>query len=62
MVGSYGPKTAAHEFNAKKEEAPKGMLSRGHYKVKSKFTDDDKNTILAWEWSFDICKDWKTQE
>lgn len=58
MVGSYGPKTEPHVFTTAMEEAPKGMISRGHYLMKSKFTDDDKNVHLAWEWSFDIKKDW----
>ena len=59
MVGSYGPKTEAHAYVTPLEEAPKGMVSRGHYTVKSKFTDDDKNIYLEWEWSFDIKKEWE---
>ncbi|EDV27880.1 Rho GDP-dissociation inhibitor 1 [Trichoplax sp. H2] len=58
MVGSYGPSPNSHHYTTPVEEAPKGMLSRGHYSVKSKFTDDDKNIYLSWEWSFDIKKDW----
>ena len=58
MVGSYGPKAEAQEYLSPFEDAPKGMIARGHYVVKSKFTDDDKNTILEWEWAFDIKKDW----
>ena len=58
MVGSYGPKTEVQSYMTPAETAPSGMISRGHYSVKSKFTDDDKNTILEWEWSFDIKKDW----
>lgn len=58
MVGSYGPKAEPQVFTTAVEEAPKGMVSRGHYTMKSKFTDDDKNVHLAWEWSFDIKKDW----
>lgn len=59
MVGSYGPKTEEHSFLTPVDEAPKGVLSRGRYVVKSKFTDDDKNVYLQWEWSFDIKKDWE---
>lgn len=40
------------------EEAPSGMLARGHYNAISMFVDDDENTHLKFEWSFDIGKDW----
>ena len=58
MVGSYGPKADPHSYVTPVDEAPKGMLARGSYKVKSKFLDDDKNVHLEWDWSFDIKKDW----
>ncbi|XP_065681045.1 rho GDP-dissociation inhibitor 1 isoform X1 [Hydra vulgaris] len=58
MVGSYGPRAETYEFTCPVDEAPKGMLARGHYNIKSKFIDDDKNVHLAWEWSMDIKKDW----
>jgi len=41
------------------EEAPTGMMARGHYSAVSKFIDDDNHTHLEFEWSFDITKDWK---
>ncbi|XP_003390370.1 PREDICTED: rho GDP-dissociation inhibitor 1-like [Amphimedon queenslandica] len=59
MVGSYGPKTEAHVFTTPVEDAPSGMLARGDYTIKSKFTDDDKNPILEWEWVLKIAKDWE---
>lgn len=60
MVGSYGPRPSEeYEFLTTMEEAPKGMLARGTYHIKSKFTDDDKNDHLSWEWSLAIKKDWK---
>ncbi|KAI1319453.1 hypothetical protein EDD11_004030 [Mortierella claussenii] len=40
------------------EEAPSGMLARGHYDAKSKFIDDDGTIHKEWSWSFDIKKDW----
>lgn len=40
------------------EDAPSGMLARGHYTAISTFVDDDKNKHLEFEWSFDIAKDW----
>ena len=41
------------------DEAPTGMLARGHYEAMSKFADDDNHDYLKFEWSFDITKDWK---
>lgn len=58
MVGSYGPKAESHVFTCPEDDIPKGMIARGKYKIKSKFLDDDKNVHLAWEWSFEIKKDW----
>lgn len=58
MVGSYGPKAESHTYLAPMDEAPKGMISRGSYTVKSKFIDDYKRVHLEWEWSFAIKKDW----
>ncbi|XP_054614960.1 rho GDP-dissociation inhibitor 1 [Dunckerocampus dactyliophorus] len=60
MVGSYGPRPSEeYEYTTTVEEAPKGMLARGTYNIKSKFTDDDKHDHLSWEWSLTIKKDWK---
>ncbi|XP_023646442.1 rho GDP-dissociation inhibitor 1 [Paramormyrops kingsleyae] len=59
MVGSYGPRDTEYEFLTPMEEAPKGMLTRGTYNIKSKFTDDDKHDHLSWEWNLNIKKDWK---
>ncbi|XP_037546033.1 rho GDP-dissociation inhibitor 1 [Nematolebias whitei] len=58
MVGSYGPRPAEYDFLTTTEEAPKGMLARGNYVIKSKFTDDDKHDHLSWEWNLNIKKDW----
>ena len=59
MVGSYGPKAEPHTYVTPNDEAPKGMIARGNYTVKSRFLDDDKNVHLEWEWSFAIKKDWE---
>lgn len=62
MIGSYPPNTKdkpLHEKKFAQEEAPSGMLARGHYEAVSKFIDDDDVTHLKFEWSFDITKDWK---
>ncbi|KAF9192342.1 hypothetical protein BGZ51_005735 [Haplosporangium sp. Z 767] len=63
MIGSYAAKPDVIEkkaciFQFQTEEAPSGMLARGHYDVKSKFVDDDNTVHKEWEWSFDIKKDW----
>jgi Rho GDP-dissociation inhibitor len=62
MIGSYPPSTTGkpiYEKKFAKEEAPSGMLARGHYDAVSRFVDDDDVTHLEFEWSFDIGKDWK---
>ncbi|RGP59603.1 rho protein gdp dissociation inhibitor containing protein [Fusarium sporotrichioides] len=61
MIGSYAPSTDKQPTYIKKfqeEEAPSGMLARGHYNAISSFVDDDKKKHLEFEWSFDIAKDW----
>ncbi|KAM9296048.1 LOW QUALITY PROTEIN: rho GDP-dissociation inhibitor 1 [Gastrophryne carolinensis] len=58
MVGSYGPRAEEYEYLTPIEEAPKGMLARGNYTMKSQFTDDDKTNHLSWSWNLIICKDW----
>lgn len=58
MVGSYAPKMDVQSYTTPVEDAPSGMLARGHYNVKSIFTDDDNHEHLKWEWSFDIKKEW----
>ncbi|KAG6366049.1 hypothetical protein INS49_000225 [Diaporthe citri] len=62
MIGSYAPNTDKQPVYTKKfneEEAPSGMLARGHYNAVSSFVDDDKKEHLKFEWSFDISKDWE---
>ena len=59
MLGSYGPKAETQVAQTPWQEMPSGMLARGHYKVKSKFIDDDGESHLAWEWTFDLKKKWE---
>ena len=59
MMGSYGPKTEYQEYTTPVQDAPKGIIGRGNYVIKSKFVDDDKNEYAAWTWNFEIKKDWK---
>jgi len=58
MVGSYGPKSEQQSWLSPIDEAPKGMIYRGNYKIHSKFIDDDKVVHLEWDWEMDIKKDW----
>ncbi|XP_071390877.1 rho GDP-dissociation inhibitor 3, partial [Centroberyx affinis] len=58
MVGSYGPREEEYEYMTPVEEAPKGLIVRGTYHIKSRFTDDDKVEHLSWEWNLNIKKDW----
>ncbi|KAI8909428.1 hypothetical protein PhCBS80983_g00713 [Powellomyces hirtus] len=58
MLGSYGPANEPYEKKFLTEEAPSGLLARGHYEVKSRFIDDDGTSHLEWAWSFDIKKEW----
>ncbi|EEA28449.1 rho GDP dissociation inhibitor [Talaromyces marneffei ATCC 18224] len=61
MLGSYAPNTTgkpSYEKRFHEEEAPSGMLARGHYNVKSRFVDDDGHIHLEFMWSFDIAKEW----
>ncbi|EMC91962.1 hypothetical protein BAUCODRAFT_78774 [Baudoinia panamericana UAMH 10762] len=61
MIGSYSPNTTdkpEYEKKFETETAPSGMLGRGHYEAVSKFVDDDKQTHLQFNWSFDVKKDW----
>ncbi|MCJ1335394.1 hypothetical protein MMC09_000663 [Bachmanniomyces sp. S44760] len=62
MIGSYPPNTETKPSYEKKfaqDEAPTGMMARGHYEAVSKFIDDDNHDHLKFDWSFDIAKDWK---
>lgn len=61
MIGSYAPNTDKNPIYSKRfaeEEAPTGLLARGHYTAASTFIDDDGKVHLKFEWSFDIAKDW----
>ena len=62
MIGSFAPSTKDTPEYTKRfaeEEAPSGMLARGHYEASVRFADDDNRTHLEFNWSFDIAKDWK---
>ncbi|XP_059925040.1 rho GDP-dissociation inhibitor 1 isoform X2 [Gadus macrocephalus] len=59
MVGSYGPRPSQEqEYVTALDEAPRGLMARGTYNIKSSFVDDDQNVYLSWDWSLTIKKDW----
>ncbi|TAQ87543.1 hypothetical protein B7494_g4122 [Chlorociboria aeruginascens] len=61
MIGTFAPNTDKNPTHSKRfneEEAPSGMIARGHYTAISTFVDDDKHKHLEFEWSFDIGKEW----
>ncbi|KAG7153927.1 rho GDP-dissociation inhibitor 1-like [Homarus americanus] len=58
MVGSYAPKEEIQSYTTPMEDAPSGLIARGHYTVKSLFTDDDGNEHLKWKWAFNIKENW----
>ena len=51
--------SSANRDVVSEDEAPSGMMARGHYDAVSKFVDDDEHTHLQFDWSFDIKKDWE---
>ncbi|KAH0562598.1 hypothetical protein GP486_002722 [Trichoglossum hirsutum] len=62
MIGSFSPNTndkPSHESKFAWSNAPSGIVARTKYDVVSKFTDDDDNTHLLFEWSFEIKKSWE---
>jgi len=63
MLGSFPPQADPHLVVFPRhgwEEAPNGMLYRGSYKGRHKFVDDDGQTHLEYEYSFNIKKDWNS--
>jgi len=59
MVGSYSPRGDPHQWTSPGDDAPKGMIARGNYKIHSKFLDDDGDVHLEWDWEMEIKQDWE---
>jgi Rho GDP-dissociation inhibitor len=59
MRYSWKRQQFANTRTVQEEDAPSGMLARGHYNAVSTFVDDDKKKHLEFEWSFDIAKGWE---
>ena len=61
ILGSYPPKNEFQSLDIPKNEwnvAPTGTLSRGEYKAKMKFLDDDGNCHLEFDYIIKIAKDY----
>merc|ERR1712098_440726 len=61
ILGSYPPKNEFQSIDIPKNEwntAPTGSLSRGEYKAKMKFMDDDGNCHLEFDYVIKIAKDY----
>jgi Rho GDP-dissociation inhibitor len=59
MLGSYPPSSQPHVFEFPKwdyNEAPKGMMYRGKYRVVNSFVDSDRNNHLNFEYELNIIK------
>jgi len=59
VIGSYPPSSEPHKFQFPKwdyNEAPKGMMMRGKYKVSNQFVDSDKVKHLEFEYELNIVK------
>jgi len=61
MLGTYPPKHTFQSVGIPDKdwaEAPSGMLARGEYGAKMKFTDDDNANHLEFEYAIKIAKDY----
>lgn len=58
MIGSYAPRKEHYIYKSDEEDAPKGMMARGTYKVQSQFLDDDKTVHAEFSWKIKIDKAW----
>ena len=60
MLGSFAAKEESYVHTFPWEETPSGMLARGHYVGKATFIDDDNVTHGAFQYTFDIKKQWSS--
>ncbi|KAJ1410387.1 RHO protein GDP dissociation inhibitor [Ochromonadaceae sp. CCMP2298] len=59
VIGSYPPSSEPHKFEFPKREyneAPRGMMARGKYRVSNYFADSDKVRHLEFEYDLQIVK------
>jgi Rho GDP-dissociation inhibitor len=64
VVGAYAPRgaDAPYDFTTPPAEWPAGLLARGGYTSKTRFTDDDGRTHLALAWAFRIERAWPDEK
>eukprot|EP01101_Sappina_pedata_P012934 TRINITY_DN9275_c0_g1_i1.p1 TRINITY_DN9275_c0_g1~~TRINITY_DN9275_c0_g1_i1.p1 ORF type:complete len:186 (-),score=102.71 TRINITY_DN9275_c0_g1_i1:411-968(-) len=63
MLGTYPPKHDFQHVHIPEKgwaEAPSGMLARGEYGAKMKFSDDDGKSHLEFEYTIKIAKDYSS--
>eukprot|EP00735_Rhodelphis_limneticus_P001131 TRINITY_DN11692_c0_g1::TRINITY_DN11692_c0_g1_i1::g.17510::m.17510 TRINITY_DN11692_c0_g1::TRINITY_DN11692_c0_g1_i1::g.17510 ORF type:complete len:199 (+),score=53.46,sp/Q95UQ1/GDIR1_DICDI/36.99/1e-30,Rho_GDI/PF02115.12/3.9e-36 TRINITY_DN11692_c0_g1_i1:72-599(+) len=65
MLGSYPPSNEFKGLDIPSKgdwhEAPSGIMSRGEYKSRMRFLDDDAVCHLDFEYTVKIAKDWKDE-
>lgn len=64
VVGAYAPRGpgAPYDFTTPPAEWPAGLLARGSYTARTRFTDDDGRTHLALAWAFRIERGWPDEK
>ena len=59
IMGSFPPNKSIHIVSLTPEETPSGFLSKGTYKGKSMFLDNDGIVHMQFEYTFVIKKSWQ---
>eukprot|EP01126_Amoeba_proteus_P064370 TRINITY_DN9005_c0_g1_i1.p1 TRINITY_DN9005_c0_g1~~TRINITY_DN9005_c0_g1_i1.p1 ORF type:complete len:182 (-),score=34.17 TRINITY_DN9005_c0_g1_i1:212-757(-) len=62
MLGSYPPSNDFKPLDIPRNgwhEAPSGLALRGDYKARIRFTDDENNDHLTFDWTLRIAKDFE---
>ena len=54
LMGSYEPRTESYVFISPVTFAPKGIMARGCFDVKSFLCDDDGNEFKRWKWIMQV--------
>lgn len=61
MLGTFSPRREPYIHIMEEETAPTGVLARGIYTAKTKFSDDDGRCHLEVHYPFEIQKDWRSR-
>ncbi|KAE8685243.1 Rho GDP-dissociation inhibitor 1 [Hibiscus syriacus] len=62
MIGTFSPQPEPYTHEMPEETAPSGFMARGSYTAKSKFIDDYNKCHLEINYTFDIRKDWASND